>query len=507
MPGVVCYARVSTLEQAENNNSLAVQNEKFREYCRRHEIEILETFVDKQSARTISKRPDFRRMMDLCRKQHGKISKVIVADFSRFARNVGDQATSMNALSLLGIEVISIDEPIAGNTAAGVYQRNMLFVNAQFFSDDLSEKTKLRMQSAVKAGRFIWVSPVGYRNEKNGKGSIIRPDTERAPLVRKGFELIATGGYNADEALRTVTALGLTTRKLRPVPRQTWFCMLRNPIYAGWVRSGDVLVQGVHEAIVPQELFDSVQDILAGRSRTAQPRRTVHPEFSLRQFVWCAGCGKGLTGGIVKGKFPYYWCYRPDCRAVLVASTQLQQDFVGLLGMYAPTTELLEQLPEIAKRRWAVREESIRRDSGRLRTRREEISRLNSAAIKAMLTGQLSSEDFDSLKITNTADLTEIENALKALESEQNLMQELIEESKRELIDLVTTWKKAGINGRKELQTALFPGGLVWSQENGFLNRQNNRVMEGWSEFFQSLGDLKTTAKDFFDMFGVPDGI
>jgi site-specific DNA recombinase len=507
MPGAVCYARVSTLEQAENNNSLPVQNDKFREHCRRNEIEIVETFVDRQSARTISKRPEFQRMMDFCRKQPSEISQVIVADLSRFARNVADQGASMAALSLLGIQVTSIDEPIAGNTAAGILSRNMIGCFSQFFSDSLSEKTRDRMEAAVKSGRFVWVSPVGYLNEKKEWGSVIKVDSERAPFVRKGFELIATGGYSADDALRTVTALGLTTRKGRPVPRQTWHCIIRNPIYAGWVRSKDLVVRGVHEPIVSQELFDTVQNVLAGRSRTAQPRRTLHPEFSLRQFVRCAGCGKGLTGAVVKGKFPYYWCYRRGCRAVLVPSKKLELDFVSLLGMYAPTMELLEQLPEIAKRRWAVREETIRRDSGKLRTRREDISRLNSAAIKAKLTGQLSSEDFDSLKVTNTADLTEIDNALKALESEQNMMQELIEESERELVDLVTTWKKAGVNGRKELQTALFPDGLVWCHENGFLNRQNERVMQGWHEFFQSLGDLKTTAKDFFDMFGVPDGI
>ena len=66
----------------------------------------------------------------------------------------------------------------------------------------------------------------------------------------------------------------------------------------------------------------------------------------------------------------------------------------------------------------------------------------------------------------------------------------------------MTTWKKTGINGRKELQTALFP--MVWSHESGFLNRQNEQVMQGWHEFLQSLGDLKTTAKDFFEMVGVP---
>jgi hypothetical protein len=34
-----------------------------------------------------------------------------------------------------------------------------------------------------------------------------------APLVRKGFELMATGNHHADDVLRTITALGLRTAR------------------------------------------------------------------------------------------------------------------------------------------------------------------------------------------------------------------------------------------------------------------------------------------------------
>jgi site-specific DNA recombinase len=326
-------------------------------------------------------------------------------------------------------------------------------------------------------------------------------------LILKGFELIATGGYSADDALRTVTALGLTTRKNRPVPRQTWHAILRNPLYAGWVKSGDLFVRGVHQPIVPQQLFDAVQEVLAGRSRTAQPRQTIHPEFSLRQFVRCEKCNKGLTAGIIKKKFFYYWCYTKGCRDVLVSAQELEQHFVRLLSMYQPTVELLEQLPDIAKRQWEAREERIRQDSKALRIRLEDIRRLNSAAIKAKLKGELSAEDFDSLKATNAQDSAEIEKQLTALESEKNMMQELMEQSQRELVDLVGAWRKAGITGRKELQTALFPEGLVWSHESGFLNRKNVGLMNDLDEFFQSLKTSSTSLDEFLVRFGVPDGI
>lgn len=315
------------------------------------------------------------------------------------------------------------------------------------------------------------------------------------------------GGYSADDALRTLTALGLTTRKNRPVPRQTWHAILRNPLYAGWVRSGDLLVCGVHQPIVAQQLFDSVQDVLAGRSRSAQPRQSVHPEFSLRQFVRCAKCNRGLTAGIIKKKFAYYWCYTRGCRDVLVSEEELERHFVRLLGSYQPTIEFLKRLPEIAKRQWAEREASIRQDSKALKTRLGEISRLNSAAIKAKLTGELNAEDFDSLKATNMADAAEIEWQLNALESEKNMMRELIEQSQRELVELVSAWRKAGITGRTELQIALFPDGLVWSHESGVLNSKNVGLMHDWDEFFQSLGDSRTSPNDFSALFGVPGGI
>jgi hypothetical protein len=34
----------------------------------------------------------------------------------------------------------------------------------QFFSDSLSEKTKFRMAAGLKAGRWLWVAPLGYKN-------------------------------------------------------------------------------------------------------------------------------------------------------------------------------------------------------------------------------------------------------------------------------------------------------------------------------------------------------
>jgi hypothetical protein len=60
--------------------------------------------------------------------------------------------------------------------------------------------------------------------------------------------------------------------------------MLRNPLYMGWLKSGDLLVRGVHPPIVSQELFDAVQGVLTGRSETAQSRQVLNADFPPRRF-------------------------------------------------------------------------------------------------------------------------------------------------------------------------------------------------------------------------------
>jgi site-specific DNA recombinase len=484
MSGAIGYVRTSTVEQANTNNSIPVQTSKFQNFCVNSSLPQLKVFVDKQSARTADERPQFQEMLAYCRKNHKKISCVVVSDLSRFARNVADQGASIAELKRLGINTISVDEPMVDSTSAGKLAANMLGAFNQYFSDSLSEKTKFRMQAAVKAGRFVWRAPIGYILPKTGSDSTVKVDPERAPLVRKGFELIASGNHHVDEVLRTITALGLRTVRGAVLPRQTWHAALRNPLYAGWVKSGDLLVHGIHAPIVTQELFDAVQDVLVGRSKTKQTRQVMNPEFPLRQFIRCAKCDKGLTAGIAKKKFPYYWCYRKGCRAVFVPAAQLEEAFVGWIGQYEPTVEYLALLPDLAREVWAKRQERAKQDSRALNIRLQEQKHLNSQAIKAKLKGELSEEDFADLKQSITEETASIQNALTALESVRSTMEELIAQTQRELIDLPAAWKKAGLQGRREFCELLFPKGLVWGHEWGFLNSKNTSIMQDLCDFW-----------------------
>jgi site-specific DNA recombinase len=490
------YCRVSTAEQSE---SLPVQEKKCRDSAETQNLNVTLVFTDAgESARTAD-RPQLQALLTFCRKRKGKVGNVIVADLSRLARNVADQSTLIATLAELGIRLRSVDEQHIDGTASGKFMAGVTGVFNQYFSDSLSERVKYRMHAAVKAGRFVWRAPIGYANSKTGAGSTIRLDAERAPLVRKGFELMASGNYHADDVLRTITALGLRNTRGAMLPRQTWHAALRNPLYAGWVKSGDLIERGVHPPIVTQQLFDAVQQVLTGRSKTTRTRQVLNPEFPLRQFIRCSKCNKGLTAGIVKKKFRYYWCYQKGCRSVFVPAEELEQAFVGWLAQYEPTTEYLALLPSIAKEVWAKRKERAKQDSRALTIRLQEQKYLNSQAIKAKLKGGLAEEDFADLKQNINEEITRIEAAITALESERSTMEELIAQTQRELIDLPSAWKKAGLSERRELCSMLFPQGLVWGHEWGFLNSENTSIM-------QDLCDAWFNVEDD-DRFGGPTRI
>jgi site-specific DNA recombinase len=491
MPGAVGYFRVSTLEQASGNNSLPTQETKFKRFCETSALRIAHTFLDKESARTAA-RPQFQKMLDFCKKHHKDISCVVVADLSRFARNVVDQGSSIAALMNVGIKTVSIDEPIVDNTAAGKLAAGMIGVFNQFFSDSLSEKTKFRMDAGVKQGRWLWVAPIGYLNETSTKQIVI--DTLRAPLIQKAFQLL-DDGIPIGDVIRQITALGLLTKKGRAIPKQTFSRLVRNPFYAGWIEHGGSRIKGNHEALITEDLFDRVQQRLTG----GVPHEVERDDFPLRGFVRCGKCGKNLTAGWVNGrskKYSRYWCWTKGCHAVGLRSESLEGQFGSLIGIIQPEAHLLASLPSIAARNWADRKERIAADAKSLARRLDDQKILNQRAIQAKLMNDLSEEDFRTMKASIEAETARIQAQINALDTERSTMQDLMKQTERDIIDFRKSWVAAPAVRKREIQNSLFPGGLVFDPELFFFCPPNHSLI-------QLLNDTLET----FGIAGVPDGI
>lgn len=493
----VCYIRVSTDEQANKAQNLPTQKRKVEDRCKRDGLPVLKTFVDAESART-QDREQFQAMLEYCRKHKSKITNVVFADLSRLARNVADQSQTLATFKKLGIVAVSCDERIE-DSAAGRLSTNMLGVLNEYFSDNLSERVRYRMSAGVQAGRWLWVAPLGYLNSEDG----LKVDPHRAGLVRKAFELVASRSYTLESVLRRITVLGLTTRKGRPLSKQTLSRLLRNQIYPGWVVSGENKVKGLHEPLISQALFDGVQDALAGKTSVAVVRKKVNSEFPLKGFAHCANCGKKLTAGFAKGRsalYPRYWCWNTDCSIRVSASREeLEGAFLKILVMMQPTDEFLERLPGIAKTYWAHRLERVTTDRRILTKRQIAAKTLNQKILLQKVNGELSAEDFAILKESVTQEQAEVKAQLNVLDAERASVEVLIEETQKKIVNLYKAWKNGDTAHRRELAFGLYPEGLRYSPETKFFEPRNTLLMNSVEEMFASIEAESNV--------GVPDGI
>ena len=233
-------------------------------------------------------------MLAYCKAHRREIGYVIVQDLSRFARNNRDQAEFIAELGNLGVKLCSVYEPNVDDTAAGKLAANIHGTFNQYFSDALSEKMKDRMRASVLSGRFPWPAPIGYLNQSGSRtGANLIPDPDRAPLVRKAFELMVTGNYKKTEVLKIITDAELRTRKGKKLSAQTFEQTLKKPVYCGYISASclDVPVNGLHEPLVTEELFQSVQAAFSGRRRSIAPKRKHNPNFPLKWVVRCNSCG------------------------------------------------------------------------------------------------------------------------------------------------------------------------------------------------------------------------
>src|SRR5204863_6563815 len=95
-------------------------------------------------------------------------------------------------------------------TAQGKFTLSIMLSQSKYYVDNLSENIRRGQRQKIKNGIWPHWAPIGYQNDKATR--TIVPDPHRAPLIRKAFELFATGEYTIERITDTVNNLGLINR-------------------------------------------------------------------------------------------------------------------------------------------------------------------------------------------------------------------------------------------------------------------------------------------------------
>jgi DNA invertase Pin-like site-specific DNA recombinase len=287
---------------------------------------VIEEFIERSESAKTADRPELQRMLQFVKEN--RVKYVIVHKVDRLARNRVDDALINLALKQAGARLVSVSENI-DETPSGLLLHGIMSSIAEFYSRNLATEVIKGCVQKAKNGGTPGKAPLGYLNVRkvvNGlEGRTVEVDPERAPLMRWAFKAYATGDWTIRTLLGELTERGLTTvpgpkTPGRPLTVSHLHRLLRHPYYVGIVRYQGVLYEGKHEALVDNDTWQRVQELLTAKHLTGERHRE-HPHY-LKGSIYCGQCGSRLIVCHAKGRggtYPYFICIgrqqkRTDCK-------------------------------------------------------------------------------------------------------------------------------------------------------------------------------------------------
>ena len=339
---VYTYKRVSTAMQIDGY-SLDAQRARMKAYADFNDYEIVGEYEDAgKSGKSIEGRLQFRQMMEDVKSGKDNISYVLVFKLSRFGRNAADVLSTLQVMQDFGVNLICVEDGIDSSKDAGKLMISVLSAVAEIERENIRVQTmEGRIQKAREGKWNGGFAPYGYQLV-NGKLEI---NEEEAVAVRTIYDQYV----NTDIGSNGISKY-LENHGIRKIQRQNGKnplfdahlvrLILKNPVYCGKIAYGRrktekvhgtrneyhlveqdnfLLVDGLHEAIIPEDVWNAAQVKLAAQAKKYEHVNKGKNERThlLSGIVKCPICGAGMYGNkSIKHKkdgtkykdFFYYGC-------------------------------------------------------------------------------------------------------------------------------------------------------------------------------------------------------
>ena len=314
MKEVFGYIRVSTARQGEHGVSLAEQKDAIERYAAHNNLSIIEWFEERETAAKRG-RAVFTQM--ITKLLNGHSAGVVIHKIDRSARNLRDWADLVD-LADQGVEIHFANESVDLQVRGGRLSADIQAVVAADYVRNLREESMKGMRGRLKQGLYPWGAPLGYIDKGGGKVKEIDP--VKGPVIQEIFNKYASGMYSHKSLLTYANKVGLTNKRERKLSRNGIATILHNPFYTGviYVKSMDEIFLGKHEPLISQDVFNRVQDVLAGKSVSGN----THHKYRFRRLFNCIGCNRSLIGERQKGRV-YYRCHQ--CPGVCVREDTISE--------------------------------------------------------------------------------------------------------------------------------------------------------------------------------------
>ncbi|MCH5194888.1 MAG: recombinase family protein [Oscillospiraceae bacterium] len=351
-------SRADAESEARGEGETLSRHEKvLTELSEKIDLPITDIYREIVSGETIEARPEVQRLLKAVEQK--KYDGVFVMDADRIARGDSvDQGIVLRTFRLSGTKIITprkIYDPTSEFDEE--YFEFELFMARREYKIINRRIQRGRIISA-KEGRYIGsVPPYGYDKIKikGDKGHTLKPNGE-ADTVRYIFSRYLDGKSTGDIA-EELDSMDIPTRSGKSWSRATIIDMLKNPVYIGKIRwsyrknikssvngqivtirktcNDHILVDGLHEPIISDDIFYSVQNRLAGsRKKSVRSSDTLQNPFA--GLIYCGICGSVMTrlGVTSHNKYDTIKCSNKKCRCVSAPIFLVEQSVLEFLNKW-----------------------------------------------------------------------------------------------------------------------------------------------------------------------------
>ncbi len=397
----VLYARVSSKEQEKEGFSIPAQRKLLREYAGKNDIVIDKELTDVETAKAAG-RTSFGEMVRYI-KSNPKVGIILVEKTDRLYRNFRDYIL----LEDLDVEIhlVKENEVISQNSRSHAkFIHGIKVLMAKNFIDNLSEEVRKGLLEKAERGDWPHQPPLGYFNNRATR--LVEVDRDKAPFIKRLFELYSTGLYSISHARDILHEEGLRSRTGKKLIKSVVDNMLKNPFYYGEFKYHGSLYQGNHEPIISRELYLRVQEVLRSTNRSRPQKR----HFTFQGLIRCGRCGCMITAEAKKGKYIYYHCTHAhgNCHQPYIRERVLDRQFADALLAIRPDDDAANWITDCLERSSSQEELDRKADLKRLKQRYDKLQMMMEKSYEDRLSGVIDEGHWLSLSAKWRAELDRV---------------------------------------------------------------------------------------------------
>jgi DNA invertase Pin-like site-specific DNA recombinase len=265
------YTRKSTEHGLEQEfNSLDAQREACEAYIKSQALQgwkaLPQHYDDPAYSGGNLDRPALKKLLrDI---EAGQIDVVVVYKIDRLTRSLADFAKLVETFDARSISFVAVTQQFNTTTSMGRLTLNVLLSFAQFERELVSERVRDKVAASRKKGKWTGGTvPLGY-DARDKKLVVNKSEAETVRTIFRCYlELKSFGRLVADLDQRGIVTKRRNTKVAKynggiPFTYGPLAYFLKNRVYLGEVHHGGKWFKGEHKAIVNQQTFGRVQELL-----------------------------------------------------------------------------------------------------------------------------------------------------------------------------------------------------------------------------------------------------